>query len=150
VLRAGPEPPASDDAPEDEEGDPEQEALLDAALARLKQHEADPKELLSALDEVERLVGGGEAWSGIKEKQEALRNNIAAAGKSKAQVAREGLNQHLQWIDETNLTDVERARATLHAYSSRVSDLDPEIDRETIDAANKMFAIVNPPTQDEI
>jgi hypothetical protein len=147
-LRAEPEPP---EEPEEEEGDPEAEAALDLALQNLKSlrgRDVDPRELLAALDDVERLGGGQGDWSAIKEKQENLRANIDAAGKSKAQIARQGLNEHLDWIDSTNLTDVERAQATLHAFSSRVDDLDPVEDADTIAAAQKMFAAVNPPTQD--
>jgi hypothetical protein len=147
-LRAEPEQLPDID---DDEGDPVAEAALDAAVQRLKslKHDnVDPRELLSALDDVERLGGGQGDWSAIKEKQENLRANIEGAGKSKAQIARQGLNEHLAWIDSTNLTDVERAQATLHAFSSRVDDLDPVEDASTIAAANRMFAAVNPPTQE--
>jgi hypothetical protein len=99
------------------------------------------------LDQIKSLVGA-EAWSGLQGKHEQLRASVETAGRSKADIAREGLEQHLQWIDSTNLTDVERAQATLHAFSSRVDDLDPVEDADTIAAAQKMFAAVNPPTQE--
>jgi hypothetical protein len=147
-LRAEPEPPARYLAPEDDEGDPVAEAALDAALAHLKSFRGGKpgphfaKDFLGALDQLEQIIGEQDEWAGTKDR---LRN----AGRSKADMARQGLNEHLAWIDSTNLTDVERAQATLHAFSSRVDDLDPVEDRETIEAAQKMFAAVNPPTQDE-
>jgi hypothetical protein len=141
-LRAEPEqPPVIDDG----DGDPAAEAALDEAVASLRSE--SPHDILAALDEIKSLVGD-EAWSGIKGKHEQLRSTVETAGKSKAQIAREGLDQHLQWIDSTNLSDVERARATLHAYSSRIDDLDPVEDADTIAGARQMFALVNPNTQD--
>jgi hypothetical protein len=140
--------PAEPEQPiDDDEGDPVAEAALDAALAHLKSFrggEPGPhfaKDFLGALDQFEQIIGEQDEWAGTKDR---LRN----AGRSKADIARQGLDEHLAWIDSTNLSDVERAQATLHAYSSRVSDLDPELDRETIDAANKMFAAVNPNIQE--
>jgi hypothetical protein len=141
-LRAEPEqPPVIDE----DEGDPVAEAKLEAALASLRSE--DPRDILASLDQIKSLVGA-EAWSDLNGKHEQLRASVETAGRSKAEIARQGLNDHLAWIDSTNLTDVERAQATLHAFSSRVDDLDPVEDANTIAAAQKMFAAVNPPTQD--
>jgi hypothetical protein len=144
VLRAEPEQPP---VIEEDEGDPVAEAKLDAALASLRSE--DPRDILASLDQIKSLVGD-EAWSGLTGKHEQLRASVETAGRSKADIAREGLNDHLEWIDSTNLTDVERAQATLHAFSSRIDDLDPVQDREAIDAGRTMIALVNPNTEENI
>ena len=103
------------------------EAALDAALASLRSE--DPRDILASLDQIKSLVGD-EAWSGLKGKHEQLRASVETAGRSKADIAREGLDEHLDWIDCTNLTDVERAQATLACLSARrIDDLDPVEDR---------------------
>jgi hypothetical protein len=117
------------------------EAALYAAVASLRSE--DPHDILAALDQIKSLVGG-EAWSDLKGKHEQLRASVETAGRSKAEIAREGLNQHLQWIDSSSLSNAERAIATAHAYSSRIDDLDPVEDADTIAGAHQIFAIINP------
>jgi hypothetical protein len=143
VLRAEPEQPP---VIEEDEGDPVAEAKLDAALASLRSE--DPRDILASLDQIKSLVGD-EAWSGLTGKHEQLRASVETAGRSKADIAREGLRSHLDWVD-ANLTDpVDIARATSHALSLHYEQLDPVDDADTIAAANRMFAKANPPTNEE-
>lgn len=158
ILRAEqPKPSHSEPAEEQTEEDGELDPALEAAVARLKElSNTAPgsgagaiyfaKQFLANLDEVNHLAGDGDDDASLKLRHatETLRGRVEAADLPRADRARLELHSHLAWI-ENNLDDpTDKARAILHAFSTHVDDLDPEIDRDTIAAAQQMFRAANP------
>jgi len=129
--RLGRKPPeASPAAAPELPDDPEMIARVDSVSSMARDlREAPTKEkCLAVIDAIEDLY---------PEKGGDLRRQLASK-------ARSALAEHLAWANNELEDPADRANAILHAFSKHVDDLDPEEDAETIEAANDLFAAVNP------